>query len=288
MKLKRFFAAFAAAVMMLCSVSSVSAESVLDKVTMRYYKTPAADASLSGKKLIGGRLFVFDSEGVPSPYTGKYKTNKGTRYFIDGSPWFGWMKISGAWYYFDPSNGGYMAVSTAKTALGTYKFSEDGKWTGKYTASAKAPSDFSLYVHNYGDNIDEIFDTGDNKLMLNYFTLDNEKSYTKRIAVSKADKQILYDMFMSCNVNKIKTVLDGETLSAANGSNEYYAPQNLKSFCISVNANGKNYTVKGDNSMYSFYDDSTEVRSMAYYTAFINNYMETMSAYKTIMKAYEG
>lgn len=280
MKITKILAAASAVIMMLSCPVNVSAETARDIVARAEFELPEADASQSGLKVIEGKAYKYNSKGIPSVYTGKIKTTKGTKYYIGGSQWFGWMKISGSWYYFDPSDAGFMATSKAKTSLGTYYFSDTGAWNGKYSAYAKAPKDFSICLDMRTDDMHFNFDTED-RLIIDYFSLRNMSLYKKKLNISSMDRQILYDMFMSCKMDKIDTVLDSECLSDEGSDSTADM-----TFRIDVYADRNDIVITGDSTMYDHYEKNSQVQSAAYYIAFIDNYTKTLPAYKTIMKNY--
>lgn len=86
-----------------------------------------------------------DGTLVNSDYTGFTKSSKGKRYYINGRRVYGWCKIGGSWYHFDPYNG---LMSSGKTNVcGTdLVFDKNGRWSGKIPKDAAVSEPVVLKV----------------------------------------------------------------------------------------------------------------------------------------------
>lgn len=256
MKIHRYILAGLTALLMIapCSVSAA-----IDPVTHREIKPVTAEAKDSGPVMIKGRMYYADSGNV-TLYTGMVKGNDGTRFYLGGSRWFGWMKISGGWYYFDPKQDGKMATGTINTAAGTYKMSASGEWTGTLAKTAKAPADFRLVYTNTTDRGYIMFDTDGYLTNAPSSDTDDKDLYTAAIPVTEKDRQIMYDMLISCKADKV--------------SGREKAPVQISA---SWSAGKASFGL--DEAAYKDYGKDSGVTAAAYYRTFIESFIYSLPQY---------
>lgn len=246
----------------------MTASAAVDPVTREVFDVPAAGIGQAGFTEADGRLFSYNA-GEVVPYSG-IMAAEGERYFYsEGCKWFGWKKIDGKWYYFDPAAKGAIAKERAETALGVYYIEESGAWEGRYTARAKAPEDFSFSygVHEYGSSYSLQSDTGE--LITNLSWDEGQGEYNGKVNVTNKDKQIIYDTLMSCGGDKLTTPLTGEALIGGNQNTD------IGRFEVKFTAGGKSYSISGDSAMYQLYGKNEQVTSCAYIRAFLEDYIRT-------------
>ncbi|MBQ5312308.1 MAG: hypothetical protein ILP19_09785, partial [Oscillospiraceae bacterium] len=184
-------------------------------------------------------------------------------YYVDGCPWFGWMKISGKWYYFSPEKGGNMATGTVETGAGTYRLAADGSWDGGITKIGKAPADFVVVYKQMRD--DRYFEFDSSKKKLINAPSDSEiDKYTLDVNVTAKDVQIFYDMLTSCRVSE----LDSSVMNAGGDSFSVYAKYS-----------GKELRIVANEGIYSGYSENANIRAIAYYTAFLEQYLTNLPQY---------
>ena len=253
--------AFVIAALMLLAVPD-KIYAAYDPVTRKEFKEAEKQDGVSGMKAVDGRMYSF-TDGVPELFSGVVRDDKGTRYYINGSPWFGWMKLSGKWYYFSPEKGGNMASGTVETGAGTYRLAQDGSWDGGITKIGKAPTDFSVSYRIMSDDRYFEFDSK-KKIIINAPSYNDSSKYTLPVDVTAKDVQILYDMLMTCRVSELDS-----SIGTANGD----------SFSINATFGGKELSIVANEGIYSRYSDSANIRAVAYYTAFLEQYLQTVPQY---------
>lgn len=260
-----------AAVLLSAALLTVPVNAVTDPVTRQEIPSASSKGSVSGIKRIDGRAYSFDN-GVGEPFTGKVKFGSDYYYFISGSPWFGWAKISGSWYYFAPDNGGKMATGKFRTATGIYSFGSDGRWTGQYSKSAKANSDF--YVEYTVSSSKGVLSLNTKtKKLINSPKKDGLSKYTVPVTITSKDKQIIYEMFCECALNSMKSNLDyggSETIS------------------VTAKLAGGTFTAATGSDSYKKYATDKDVRTYSYFTAFMNHFITALPEYEASKAARNG
>lgn len=254
---------------------STTASAMTDIVSREYYELPEAGVGTSGIIEKDGRMFSYEN-GEVTAFSGIMSLNGGTFCYAEGCKWFGWKKIDGSWYYFDPANGGDMAKEKAKTVMGTYYFDEKGAWDGRYTSKAKAPGDFafSMGVYDYGswlslDSLTGVLSNGESGIE------DLPEGYFDRtVKVSVKDRQIIYDTLMSCGCDKLTAPVTGAAVNPGAAVDSDITRYELK-----FTAGGKSCSVTGDRAAFAKYGENREVNDFAYVTVFITEYIKTFPAY---------
>ncbi|MBR4223856.1 MAG: hypothetical protein IKR73_03500 [Oscillospiraceae bacterium] len=232
-----------------------------DPVTRREIKEAEVPKGAKGTTLINGRMYYVEN-GKAYLYTGTVKDKDGVRFYYGGSRWFGWMKISGQWYYFDPAKTGLMAKGSFTTAAGTYKVSASGAWTGDLSKDAKMAEDLRIvYETSQGGCL--VFDT--DGTITDSLTADPDDMERHRMSVDvdERDKQIMYDMLISTSLDK----------SAANSG---------KDFKITVTRGKDKITIGLDDKTYEKYGTDKAVTSSAYYRTFIESYIHALPQYSRL------
>lgn len=278
---KKIIGKIAGAVSAACCALAVSAASLgitafagEDIVSREYYEPPAAGVGTAGIIEKDGRMFFYEN-GEVRAFSGIMSLNGGTYCYTEGCKWFGWKKIGGNWYYFDPADNGNMAEEKAQTALGTYYFDENGVWDGRYTSKAKAPADFafSMGIYSYGSRL--TIDSGAGVLSNAESGLDVPEGYFDRsIKVGVKDRQIIYDTLMSCGIDRITAPVTGAEVNPGAVLNT-----DVTRYEVKFTAAGKNYSVDGDRAAFAKYGENKDVNDFAYVTAFIAEYAKTLPAY---------
>lgn len=269
-------AAIAAAMLIIAPLSGINAAAYSDPVTLQEIPIPSYDSGFTGVKLVDGRMYRIEN-GTAVPYSGFAKVTGGTKYYISGSQWFGWLKSSGKWYYFDGDNQGFMATDKARTGAGTYYFGEDGAWSGRLSAKAKVPEDFSFKWKELSYGAFLSIDSATGVLSNGESGHDNlaENFFDRNVNISEKDKQIIYDCLISCGADTLAGELTGSAIDE-----NYTANTDTVTYEMSFTANGSAHTVTGDSSMYGYYDSSSDVRHMAYLNAFFCNYISEFPEYE--------
>ncbi len=258
---KRITALLAALVMTAAPITPVSALS--DPITREKVTEPSVSSGKSGMYLINGRVYEYVN-GTPKAVTGTVQLSSGTGYCIDGAPWFGWIKLAGSWYYFSPDNG-VMQTGTVRTGAGSYRMNSDGTWSGTLSKSAKMPSDFSLEYTVYDGSRTVTLSTASKKLTV---TPDGGKASTTSLALNAKDRQMIYDTIISCSVDKIDYAY-------------LYAQPGREKYTIRMKMNSRTVTVYADSAMYDHYDDSEDIQGIAYFNAFITNYLSAVAGFES-------
>lgn len=248
-------------------------------------------ADKNGLEFYGNVLVKTDESGSYG-YTGRVRVKGKTKFYDNGFQWMGWRKLGGKWYYFDPANDGVMAEEKVKTALGTYYLDEDGAWNGKVSRSALYPEDFGFEVSDWGYGYGFEIGTFDSTFMETHFVEDAD--VVKGINIPKRDLQIFYDTAWSCGLTSIDEELYGAKLyerSAQKKIDEESGaivdgePTDINHYTVKLSVNGKAYTVKGNWTMYRYYDEFEKVRDFAYFLAFTKSYAKGLPQYEEIQAA---
>ncbi|MBQ5316324.1 MAG: hypothetical protein J6I96_02110 [Oscillospiraceae bacterium] len=246
-----------AALMLLCVPNTIYAAK--DPVTRAEFKEAGKQDGVNGMKAVDGKMYYF-TDGIPELYTGLVKDEKGSRYYVNGSPWFGWMKAGGKWYYFSPEKGGLMATGTVETGAATYRLAADGSWDGGISKIGKAPADFSVSYKKMSEERYFEFDST-KKAIVNAPSDSEADKYTLSVNVTAKDVQILYDMLMTCRVSELSSAIGTST---------------GETFAVNATFGGKKLSIVANEGVYSLYKDNSDIRSLAYYTAFMEQYIEAM------------
>ncbi|MCM1579320.1 MAG: hypothetical protein NC078_11025 [Ruminococcus sp.] len=263
-------AVLAACSLMTAEITTFSAGAENDFVSREYYELPEMGAGNRGVMERDGRMFSYEN-GFVTPFDGVTDIGGECYCYAEGCKWFGWRKMGGEWYYFDPSDNGKMATDKAKTALGTYYFADNGAWDGRYTSKAKAPADFvfSVRLYSYGNML--ILDSGAGLLTNADSGADMPDEYfTMPAKVNVKDRQIIYDTLMSCGIDRINTPLTGAAVAP-----EATLNTDLPRFAVMFTANGKSYELTGDYGAFVKYGENADVNEAAYVTAFLQDYVKT-------------
>ncbi|MCH5193621.1 MAG: hypothetical protein J1F11_06645 [Oscillospiraceae bacterium] len=287
MKTKKFLAISAAVIMSGLISTPVSAET--DPFTT--YPVRIEQKEKNGFDLSDNILTKTDKSGTYG-YTGKVKIGGKTKFYDNGIRWTGWRKIKDKWYYFDPDNDGIMAEGKAKTSLGYYYLDEDGAWNGKLSKSAKYPDDFDFMMSDYVAESMSGCEINTFEGLIKVPDMYND-DHSRKIKLSKKDKQIFYDVIMNCNLSEIKDGLYWRYLYEINadsfGEDESVAGDvtDANEYTTKFTANGKTYEIHGGYEMYWYYsyENSTEVRDYAYFLAFARRYIRDTPQYAEIAEA---
>ncbi len=265
MILKRLTAA-AAALMMCCTLLGTGASAISDgedPVTRTKITETVSKSGVKGFRKINNRVYSF-TDGVGTPFTGKTKNSDGYHYYVNGSPWYGWMKIGSYWYYFRPDKQGVMATGSVNTVTGTYKFDSKGRWNGAVTKSSQANSGFGVrYCVSSSDSY-LVLDTS-SKTLINALSEKDAKDHTFTISVTARDRQVIYEMFRECELNSITSTLD----YGGNGT-----------VSLSVKLAGGTFSAETGTDCYKSYSSDKGVQKFAYYTAFLEQYIKSLPEYE--------
>lgn len=292
MKLSKITAALSAAVMAAGMLTApVSAEPPRDPFTRDSY---SVDDELENGLSFYGELLVMTDDNGSNGYTGLIKLGDKKKYYETGYLWTGWRKIGGKWYYFDPDNGGVMAEEKAKTALGTYYLDEDGAWNGKVSRSALLPDDFTMIweLEKLG-NESVMFNTSANSITFHssnqgFYEIDSDINFhaVEEFTMSRMDKQIFYDVLMSCGLNR-DLALSGYEISKTVPDDFYYTYYDYcDTYDIFFDENDNHWRTYGDENMYQFYGINEDVRNFAYFMAFTRSYVSELPQYAKLSDSY--
>ncbi len=262
MKLIRRFAALLAAACIGAAMAGTDAGALTDPVTRQEITAAVSKGSVSGLKKVNNRVYSFKN-GSGTPFTGKLKTSYGTQYCVQGSTWYGWIKVGTSWYYFSPDENGIMATGKYKTANGVYQFDKNGVWNGSVTKAAKANKDFTLRYEALTDEGYLCLDLSTGTLV-NAPSQEEAASYTHKVKVTAKDRQIIYEMFMECGLNSMKSNLDY-------GGNGWTS--------VTATLSGGEFSALTGSDSYKAYSKDADVRVFSYFTAFMENYIHNMPEY---------
>lgn len=239
-----------------CTVSAA-----VDPVTHKEIKEVTVPKNAKDLTLINGRMY-YVADGKATPYTGIAAEDVGQRFYLGGSRWFGWMKVNGQWFYFDPANKGIMAKGTFTTRTGTYKVSASGAWTGTVSKKAEIPEDFRLTYENRGNGV-LLFDTEGFIVDSHTDSADDMDRLRLSVSVSDMDRQVMYDMLMSVSLDKsAASAGDGVKIAARWGTNAV-------DICL-------------DEKAYAKYGKDSAVTASAYYRTFIESYVFSLPQYSRL------
>ncbi len=244
--------------------------------------------TLDGKKIIGlyetefdngiKKMYKYDENGTIAAYNGWAKTSSKRFYYNNGYKISGWRKLSGSWYHFDKK--GAMQTGRVKIANGYYTFGTDGKWTGKYSAKAKRPDNFSFY---YKGNVE--IDTKENYINKPYVSENGKIKYS----TSKLDLQVIYCALQEYDVNSLCALdydIHPEYLTYTNCPDDYevfsYDPDPY--YVTKYVSGNKRYSVRGYSSACELYCRKYNEYAQNYYefTEFITHYVMQTKEYKSL------
>lgn len=287
MKMSKIVSALSTAVFSV-GIMAIPVSDEQDPFTNEYFRVEQREEH--GFAFADNILTKTDENGTYG-YTGRVKINGKTKFYDNGVLWTGWRKIGGKWYYFDPESDGIMAEEKAKTSLGYYYFDEDGAWNGKVSKSALCPEDFEFMMSDIAEGLFGFeINTFDGLLKVpNLYNDDDSRS----ISLSKRDKQIFYDVIMSCKLTEIENDLFADHLYEINADSfsdddvVLIGASDASIYTTKFSADGENYKVTGGYEMYWYYpyENSGDVRNYAHFLAFARRYVWDMPEYSEIEAA---
>ena len=248
------------------NIAAADTYAATDPVTREEVSDTATAKLDSGMRKINNRMYKF-SGGKGELYTGRVKNADGTRYYVNGSPWYGWLKLGTEWYYFRPDKSGVMAVGeSVRTVTGTYKFDKYGRWTGSLTKSSKANKDF--YVKYTAESVESYIFLDTKEKMITWAPSPDERlDYTILASINAKDKQIIYEMFMECGLNGMTSDFD------------YSGEGNID---LRVKLSGGEFSLNCGMDAYEHYRSDKDVQKLAYFTAFLENYIRSLPEYDVL------